>query len=237
MKIKNVLFGLLATDGCISGRFVIFHNKSEALHEIFKQCIRKMFGEKTHFTERVENNGTGRTQVNSKNNASVLLKMFGLNTMKRKKEAGRYPDVKIPEFVKTSSISDIQDFFRIVFSCDGSISLSVRWHKGNKKFEIRRRVELSCEHPQLRKDYLELLQKLGFSPRTNGINITMEKKRDIKKFNEEIGFILGVKIGYDSKLWHGFEKNEVLTKSVKTFNIDTKLFKDKESLLGHLKIL
>lgn len=234
MNLKSTLFGLLVTDGCIHDRFVIFHNKSEILTEIFKKCMQEIFGD-IHFTERLEQNGTKRTQISSKLIAKSLLKTFGLKTMKRKREEDAYPKVKIPYFIKNLSRKELCEFFKTVFSADGSISVSVRWHNNNKNLEIRRRVELSCEHPKLRDDYFILLQKLGFNPRINGINITLEKKSDIVKFEKEIGFIPGVKISRDSKFWYGFEKNKVLDTAVKSLDIDSKQFKNKESLLGYLK--
>ena len=203
----EIVIGLLLTDGCVSSdRFIIFHNKSEVLHNLFKEKMSELFGN-LHFTQRIEKNGTKRTQISRKNIVKKLLQKCELKTFRRKRlKNGDFPSVKIPSFIKKLPISRIKKFLQVVFSADGSISLSVRWHKRNKSWEIRRRIELTCKHPHLRKEYFELLKSIGFSPRTSSDNITLEKKKDILKFAREIRFIDGVKIGKDSKNWCGYVK-------------------------------
>ena len=235
----EILIALLLTDGCVSsGRFVIFHNKSEVLHKLFREKISELFG-RVHFTERTEKNGTKRTQVSSKDIVKKLLQKCELETLRRKRfKNGEFPVVKIPSFIKKLSFQRIRKFLQVVFSADGSISVSVRWHKRNKSWEIRRRVELTCKHPNLRKEFFEILKFIGFSPRSSGDNITLEKKSDIIKFAKEVRFIDGVKIGRDSKNWRGFEKNQILDLAIKTFELrkkDLEKFKTKEEVIDFLK--
>jgi hypothetical protein len=236
-----ILVALLLTDGCVSAsRLLIFHNKSEAMHELFRQQVVKLFGS-VHFTERIESNGTKRTQVASKLIVKKLLEACKLETFRRKQfENGEFPAVKLPEFIKSLSRSTVNKFLQVVFSADGSVSLGVRWHKKNKSWEIRRRVELTCKHPELRNDFFELLKFSGFSPRISGSNITLEKKNDILKFAQEIRFIEGVRIGGDSKNWKGFEKNQILDFAVRTLNFtkkDLENFNTKEKVIDFFKLL
>jgi len=235
----GILVGLLLTDGCVySSRFIVFHNKSEAMHELFRKQVTNIFGN-VHFTERIENNGAKRTQVTSKSIVKNLIEICNIKTFRRKQfKNGKFPQVKLPEFVKNLSASALTKFLRVIFSADGSISVSVRWHRRNKNWEIRRRLELTCKHPILRKDFLELIKNTGFTPRTSCENITLERKKDILKFAKDVRFVNKVVIGRDSKNWTGFEKNQILDLAVKTFIFKKKnleKFKTKEEIIIFLK--
>lgn len=235
----GVLVGMLLTDGCVaSSKFLIFHNKSEVMHKLFQRQVTKIFG-RVHFTERVEKNGTKRTQVTSRKIVKKLLTLCKIETFRRKQfENGEFPEVRLPSFIKKLSRDMRLKILQIIFSADGSVSVSVRWHKRNKNWEIRRRVELSCKHPQLRKDFLELIKSVGLSPRISGNNITIEKKEDILKFAKEIRFIPGVKIGGDSKFWKGFEKNQILDLAIKSLSLKKKnleKFKKKDDVINFLR--
>ena len=202
----GILVGLLLTDGCVSGsKFLVFHNKSDVMHELFKQQVTKVFGN-IHFTERIENNGTKRSQVTSKSVVKKLLQLTNIKTFRRKQfKNGKFPQVKLPEFIKNLPRSARLKFLRVIFSADGSVSLSVRWHIRNKAWEIRRRIELTSKHPKLRNDFFDFIKNIGFSPRTSGDNITLERKEDILKFAQVVRFVSGIKVGGDSKNWKGFE--------------------------------
>jgi hypothetical protein len=235
----GILVGLLLTDGCVSSsRFIVFHNKSEVMHKLFQQQIVKVFGN-VHFTERIENNGTKRTQVTSKVLVRRLLKICCLKTFRRKQfENGNFPPTRLPNFIKALPRVSILKILQVIFSADGSISVSVRWHKRNKAWEIRRRIELSCKHPILRNDFFKLIKSVGFSPRISSNNITLERKDDILKFARQVRFVPGVKIGGDSDNWKGFEKNQILDLAVKTLDLskdDLKNFATKREVINFLK--
>jgi len=237
----GILVGFLLTDGCVSGeRFIVFHNKSEVMHELFREQVSKIFGT-VHFTERRENNGTIRTQISNKTIVKKLMKICNIKTFRRKQfKNGEFPPVKLPTFFKNLPRSSILKVLQVIFSADGSISLSVRWHKNNNNWEIRRRIELACKHPKLRNEFFKLIKGVGFSPRISGENITLERKDDILKFAKEIRFVPGVKVGGDSKIWKGFEKNKVLDIAVKTLELkgrDLKIFSTKMEIIEFLKSL
>lgn len=235
----GILVGLLLTDGCVSSkRFLVFHNKSEVMHQLFQKQVSKVFGD-IHFTQRIESNGTKRTQVSSKLVVRKLLEMCEIKTFRRKQfENGKFPSVKLPPFFGNLTRDSLFKILQVVFSADGSISIAVRWHKGNDSWEIRRRIELTCKHPKLRNDFFTLISSIGFSPRTSHENITLEKKSDIQKFANEIRFVPGIKVGGDSKNWKGFEKNQILDLAIKTFDLgkkDLQQFKTKDEVISFLK--
>ena len=235
----GILIGLLLTDGCVSGeRFLIFHNKSEVMHREFRKHINQLFGV-VHFTERLELNGTKRTQVTSKKIVSRLFELSKMTTFRKKQfDDGGFPETKLPIFIKNLSRSSMSKFLQTIFSADGSISVSARWHKRNNSWEIRRRIELTCKNPYLRKDFFELIKNFGFSPRVSNENITMERKSDILRFANAVRFVPNVKIGGDSRYWTGFEKNQILDLALKTFEFgkqNLESFGAKEDVMKFLK--
>ena len=235
----GMLVGFLLTDGCVSSsKFIVFHNKSEEMHKYFQKLATEIFGD-VHFTERLDNNNTKRTQITSKYKVKQLIEFCQIETFRRKRfDNGNFPKVRLPDFIRTMPKSSILKFLQIIFSADGSISLSVRWHKRNKGWEIRRRIELTCKHKQLRNDFLELIKQNGFNPRTSGENITLERKDDILNFFHNVKFIPGVKIGGDSINWKGLEKNQILELAVKTFDLNkNKLekFETKQQVIDFLR--
>ncbi len=234
------LIGLLLTDGCVSdNRFLIFHNKSEVVHEEFRKYVVELFGD-VHFTQRLEMNGTKRTQVTSKRIVSELLELSEMTTFRKKQfDNGGFPQTRLPKFINNLSKDSKSKFLQAIFSADGSISVSARWHKRNNSWEIRRRIELTCKNPYLREDFYTLIKNFGFYPRVSNENITMERKSDIAGFTDLVRFIPNVKIGGDSKYWKGFEKNQVLDLAVKTFEINKKDLENlqtKQDVMSFLKL-
>jgi len=235
----GILIGLLLTDGCVSDkRFLIFHNKSEAMHKEFRMYVNEIFGD-VHFTERFEVNGTKRTQLTSKRIVSRLLELSEMTTFRKKQFAdGEFPKTNLPIFVKEFPRDSLAKFLQAVFSADGCISVSARWHKRNKSWEIRRRIVLSCKNPYLRKDFYQIIEKFGFSPKVSGENITLERKSDILRFANSVRFIPNVKIGGDSIYWTGFEKNKILDLAIRTFEFKRQnlvSFSAKDDVMEFLK--
>ena len=208
------------------------------MHKLFQRRVINSFG-KVHFTQRIETNGTKRTQVTSKSIVKKLLDFCEIKTFRRKQyKNNEFPEVKLPKFIKKLPQPAILKFLKVIFSADGSISISVRWHKRNKNWEIRRRIELTCKHPRLRNDFFEIIRKAGFSPRTSTENITLERKNDILRFSKDVRFISKIKVGGDSKNWKGFEKNQILDLAVKTLGFKKKKlekFKSKKEIIDFLK--
>ena len=222
-KDLGILVGLLLTDGCVAKpRTIVFHNKSEVMHDLFQDHATKLFGN-IHFSKGIQKNGTKITLISNKKIVNELLKSCNLKTFRRKQyENGTFPKMKLPTFIKNLPESSKLNFLQTVFTADGSISVSIRWHKRNKNWEIRRRIELSCKHPRLRKDFYEIIENLGFNPRTSCDNITLERKEDILRFAKLVRFVPKVKVGGDSKSWKGFEKNQILDLAVKTLDFRKK---------------
>ena len=236
-KDLGILVGLLLTDGCVSGRYVLFHNKSDIMHNLFREKISKLFGE-MHIHESMQENGVKISSISNRKLVDELKQKTKMEIFRRKQFLdGTFPEVRIPKFMKHLSSEALQEILQVIFTADGSVSLSARWHKGNKNWEVRRRIELSCKHPKLRKDFFDLIEMVDFLPRTSGENITLERKSDIIKFSNYVRFVPGVKVGGDSKYWKGFEKNQVLDAAVKTFALkkkDLEHFKMKSEVMDFL---
>lgn len=239
----GILIGLLLTDGCVSvspahGSWkMTFTGKSEELHKIFKESLAKLFGI-TQFSVWFDKKGIKSTQVKRKQVVEQLLQLTP--TFRHTPfEDGSLPLVKLPEFIESLTKQELAKVLQVMFSADGSICLGVKWHKSKGMWQFTRKVKLTCEHTTLRTKLFELVVKLGFKPKIiSEREVTLERKSDIRRFKEVIGFISGVKISTKSKVWTGFEKSQILDLAIKTFDLkkkDLEKFKIKEEVISFLK--
>lgn len=221
-----LLLGLLFTDGCVSPRpphswKICFYSTSDSLVDLFQNCMVKLFlikKSKVCIGPRREDGG--RTAVvNSKEIGNYLVNTFG--TFRTLKFAdGKLPSAKLPiSFLKTSGY--IKEFLQVAYSCDGGVSLYPAYRSGSQggtKWLIRT-VFLACAHPKLRSDYLQLLKYLEIKVREvpQDGKIKIENEENIRKFAKEIGFLPGVFIGRNSKLWYRHEKRIILTRLLESY--------------------
>jgi len=236
----GILVGLLLTDGYVNPKEgkIVFTNKSEELHKLFRETVSKVFG-KVNFLENFNKNGVKNTTVNKKSIVKRLLE-FTPTFRTRKFKNGKFPNAQIPRFFNSLSSDDLSKVLQAMFSADGSVILRVRWNKFKKKWEILREIRLASEHPTLKNQIKKLLKKLGFkNPRIRKDCIAICNKHDLIKFAKEIRFVDGVKVT-KNKLWSGRNKNEVLDLLVKSFNIrqvELDCFDSKEKIINFLKSL
>jgi hypothetical protein len=211
------LVALLFTDGCVSPKTIgkswriCFANKSQNLIELFRNCVIAVFDidpSRIKIVEKKNANGMFTAIVNSKEIGDTLVSRFGtFRTLKF--NDGTLPDAQLP--VKDLIASNcIEIFLQTAFSCDGGISFyPVSWH--GKRWLIRT-IFLSCAHPNLRSDYMELLDALDIVARNvaDDGKIKIENMENIKKFQEKIGFAEGTMVTDHSKFWRGYTKQAVL---------------------------
>jgi CTP:phosphocholine cytidylyltransferase-like protein len=248
----GVLIGLLLTDGCITANKkgsvqIKFTSKSEELHNLFREKMKKCFG-CTNLIERkvkrVHKNSTSivkDTIFFDKSVANTLLKLTPTFRKKPFKD-GTFPNVQIPQFVFTLKPEEISKVLQAMFSADGSVCLWVQWREDQKRWIINKCIELACKHPLIGKQVAQLLIQLGFQPihRVKSGKVSLFKREDILKFKELIGFVPGVKITRNSKVWEGFEKNQILDLAIKTMELkkeDLEHFENKEEVINFLKSL
>jgi hypothetical protein len=132
---------------------------------------------------------------------------------------GSYPETKIPENWFRFSNNEIATVLRTIFDTEGGCSLRISWRRKRKCFEIERQVFLSCQHPILRKQYKQLLDKLGIKCSESSDKVVITGKGNYEKFRDLINFSEGVIVGYDSKHWCGIEKRELLYILIKSYDI------------------
>ena len=240
----GILVGLLLTDGSVSKKEtsweIEFTNKSEELHELFKNKMKTIYGitnfqnKKDHRSEEIK-----RTVIQNKSVGDSLTQI--IPTFRTKQfENGIFPKSKIPNFVFQLPKENISKILQVMFSTDGSVSLWVVWNKRKKVWEIKNYVKISSKHPKIRKQVYDLLKIFGFNPtiRTSNDEVVLFKKEDIKKFQNKIGFVDGVKVTKDSRHWQGFTKNQILNLVIKSFGLkkkDLQNFKTKEEIINFLK--
>lgn len=233
---EAVLLGILYTDGCLSRkskncwRFYLGNTSFEII-STFKKCMINLFrlGDKRVRVSEKTVNGKPfyKAVVDSGYCGNVLNSKYGtFRTLAYKREgcADKYPTAKIP-FSKTTSKNLLSDFLRAAFSCDGGVNLYVANHKNGYKHLIRS-VFLSCKHPQLQKDYRKLLKVLGIQARLllKDNKLRIERREDLQKFYDRIGFIKGVQITQHSAYWQGWEKNKVLSLALSSYGDNSKIY-------------
>jgi hypothetical protein len=225
----GILAGMILTDGWINRGSFGFANISQVLIDLFKDKVAKIFG-KQHFVEFVDKrNGVKIVEVNNKKISEKLLKLIKPSGTKQ-----------IPSFFFTLDSDSLREILRVIFSCDGCVCLGVKWNKREKRWKFTRKVKLTSWNSEIKNGISRLLRKLEINCNIEATGAVIERKCEIKKFNEKIGFLDGVKISGKSKNWEGLEKNQILDLTIKTFNLkkrDLAQFKTKEEVINFLKAL
>ncbi len=237
----GILVGLLLTDGCVSfgsrSWRITFSGKSEELLELFKQKMKSLFGIQK-FSEWTDEFGVKSLQVRQKQVASQLLTLVPTFRTKPFKD-GTFPLVKLPEFFSTLQISELAEIIQAMFSADGSIVLGVKWRKDKRMWVFTRRVCLTSVTPSLKEQVAQILEeKFGMKPQIWKHDVVLERKLDIIKFKQLIGFVEGVQISKKSKIWEGFDKTQILDLAIKTFDLkkrDLQGFESREEIISFLK--
>ncbi len=226
---EAVLVGILYTDGCLSKkskncwRFYL-GNTSFKIINTFKKCMISLFkldDKRVRISEKIVNGKPFyKAVVDSGYCGNILISKYGtFRTLAYKSEGSMdiYPTTKIP-FNTTTSKNVLSNFLRAAFSCDGGVNLYVAKHKDGYK-HLTRNVFLACKHPQLQKDYVKLLKILGIRARLllKDNKLRIEKREDLQKFYDKVGFIDGVQITQHSAYWQGWEKNKVLALALSSY--------------------
>ena len=241
----GILIGLLLTDGSVRTNKkahtwkINLSGKSDELHSIFKNKMKKIFG-LIKCTEWTDKKGVNATEFNSKLAVQKLLK-FSPTFRTKKFDDGTFPNAKIPEFFNDLSANNLARVFQIMFSADGCVSFGVFWDEKKRRWELKRRIQLSSRHPEIKQQIANLLrERFLINPRVEKRGLILDRKQDILKFAKEIRFVDGVKITRDSKNWCGFEKNQILDiviRSMKLKKKDLQKFRTKEEIIHFLKTL
>ena len=227
-----ILLSMLFTDGCVSpknknGWRLLFCNKSKILVDLFQNCMVKVFRlPRTRFGISKLQGKYWQTVVNSKDIGNYLVSNFGtFRTLKLKN--GLPTKARLP--IKWLIINDcVSDFLRVAFSCDGGLSFYPTHRngiRGGTKWLIRT-LFLSCEHDQLRKDYLRLLDSVGINARDVKADgkIKIEDKINISKFHKTIGFVADVEVTNHSKFWSSYSKQKLLELMISSYNQPSKIY-------------
>jgi len=200
--------GLVLADGSIRNdqkyrKFeVIFAGKEEALTEIFKQRMKKLFG-KLSFIESVDKLQVRVLRVCKR---SVILPF--LNFLPQWKRKGNTA-LKFPS-IENISISNLQAFLKAFFSAEGSVILGCKWNKYKKLWVINKRIQVTIKNDSLKEFITKVLIKLGFQPAVWKNEVVLTRKQDIIKFSKKVRFFDSVNISRKSKVWFGIEKNKLL---------------------------
>lgn len=240
----------LLTDGGMSKHKnsyrIYFTNKSEQLLNQFKLVVRQIipdiiFGTNIHkgvtriglysieLAELLfEFSNTFRTAPCESHPKCALLQ-GKLNQrpcsvcVKRYNEMNKaYPSATLP-IVEDEFL--LQEILRIIADTEGGTSFLII-SKPNHIL-LRREVRISCNHPTLREQIVEMLFDLGIRSRYSSGNIVIEGHA-IEIFNEKIGFSKGVKASRGT--YKGYDKQSILEVMLLT----NKLVKEKRIFPGKI---
>jgi hypothetical protein len=240
----GMLIGLLLTDGSVNTsnghKNIAFTNRSEVLHQIFKEKMQRVFcvSKFQEWRDRRWNN----VKTTFLRSAKIFKILNNIVPSFRTKPFpdGTFSPAKIPEFVFNLEEKVIAEILKLMFSADGCVCLGVTWNKSSKAWQIRRMVKFACLHPKIKEQVSSLLKKLGVGNKIKPDGIVIWRKEDILNFKEKIGFIDGVKVTKNSKNWEGFEKNQILNLAIKSFGLkkkDLEKFNTKIEVINFLKSL
>lgn len=220
-----VLLGILFTDGCVSHKGkkswrLYFVNKSRILIDLYKKSIISRFDlQPARVREHLTKDGLIAVVVDSKEIGNYLVETFGtFRTLKY--DDGTFPATRLP-ICQLISSNLVALFLRVAFSCDGGLRFYKARRKGNRGGTswLIRTVFISCVHKELRNDYCKLLASLGIESNNSFKDgkVKIETEKNIRKFQEIVGFVPGVLVTRNSRYWEGVEKNEVLRLMIKSY--------------------
>ena len=211
------LLAILFTDGSVSPKKknswrIYFLNSSEKLIQVFRDCIVDTFELNEKRIRMSKKDGFYVAVVNSKEIGNYLVSRFGTFRTLRYKN-GELPEARLPVDQLTAS-NVVREFLRVAFSCDGGLCFYPAHREGARGGTrwLIRTIFLACHHAQLREDYMFLLRSLGIQARNviaDG-KIKIEDEKNIRKFQELIGFVEGVRVTKHSRFWREYEKQILL---------------------------
>ena len=179
------LIGLLLSDGSVyydkSKRTycIQFTNKFELMRTRFKVLMNQLFGI-TNFKENYCK-GAISVRIFSTKVAEFLFHFSkSYRTLHYNTVPISFPPCKVSEEIKSSKILAAA-FLKSYASCDGCIYF-------NPKYSIRY-VEISCYHPQLRKDLADCFKILEIKCRVTENSIIVSSREDLNKFYNFVGFL------------------------------------------------
>ena len=213
------LIGLLLTDGGlsrISGKRwrIHFTSNSEHLTNEFEKLVRHLFNLSMAKEYR---KGAWRVQAWVSRKVKEELLSYS-QTYRTLSIEGKETEATIPSFI-FSDKELATEFLKYAFTGDGTIIFNIG--KARYGFRFDRCVKLYSEHSRLRKQYFELLKKLGYKPTMPKDAVLLRRQENIIKFTNEIGFVERVKI-LGKGLWAGISKAELLRFAANSYNLKPK---------------
>lgn len=228
------LIGLLLTDGgvCqIAKRWRIhFTSNSEPFVEEFETLIKKLFN--LRMVKEYRNSAWKVQAWISRKTRDELLKYSP--TYRTLNIDGKETKAKIPNFIKQDT-KLANEFLKYAFTADGSVRLNVG--KARYGYRFDRTITIFCKHTTLRKQYFNLLKRLGYKPTMLSDGALLRRRENLIKFTKEIGFVKNVRISGNGP-WNGITKANFLRFAANSYNLKPrKIGKNKYDIQSNLKKL
>jgi len=207
IKIDGVFYeflGLILSDGHIGKYNIDFYNKDPSLISYYENLMGFW---NLKFSKRIKSSGTYEISVYSIRFVSLV------NSFLNNKR-------KLSKAILESKSSLKNSFLRGFYSGDGSVFISLSYRKSKSRWRMEPRISLAVFNKPILEQTMLILKSQGYRPISNGKDIHLNKKEDIKKFFHKIKFIEKGRISH-SRYYKGFSKNVLLK------YISTKFYKDK----------
>ena len=219
---RAILQMLLLTDGSVipPRNQISFASVSKSLIKQFCNLLSDVYG----YQVKTIGNGKGTKQhlflVQLKSKAICGDLLSDVATYRTSPfEDGKYPETKVPESWYNLDTDQLIPIMRALFDTEGGCSLRVVYIKKKHCIQTQRELFVSCCHPELKKNYKILLEKVGIKCTESNTKLILISKENFIKFRRVINFSKGILVGYDSKHWHGIEKRKLLDLMIKSYDI------------------
>ncbi len=225
-NVLNELAVMLLAEGTVRKRkkdtSIVFTNTSKILQNLFKKVVQKL-GYKTYQKSKKQEVVYSRKLGEQLLSISKSFRTKPCASGKQnacpvtsgKAELGyscsicspinfrgkKFPPATFPKSVVNSHQNQIAKYLRLFCSCEGGVVIG----SDIRNDEIIVRVG----HPTLRNQTVDMLKKFEIEAKVRGTSLIFIKKRsEMKKFQEKIGFVRGVKSVRGKH--KGTEKNKLL---------------------------
>jgi hypothetical protein len=187
---KALLLAMVVTEGYTDATSFGFTNTQELLHADFGKFVGMVYGPVS----------MGRNRITSRVSSVEIAK-----DLSRLLPAKAFTD-DVVRFI-TGSPSTLVKVLRIIANTEGAMIISIR--KAKRNFTVESRIVLASSNAVFKNQIGILLASLGVKHKISDVGVVINKKSQIARFIQLVGFSPGVKVvrkKAGQSIWYGYEK-------------------------------